>query len=96
MASTYQELARFPKGRAAPRIGASFAFGKPVRRRASITKAFVSFFELPHREHLEVRPALSLTLAKLLVWIVGGIAATSAGTVVLGAVLVRLWSGAFG
>jgi hypothetical protein len=34
-------------------------------------------------------------LTKILAWIVAGIAATSAGTVVLGAVVVRILSGAF-
>jgi uncharacterized membrane protein YhdT len=56
----------------------------------------VSFLELQRREHHEARPALPLTLTKLLVWIVGGIAATSAAAVGLGAVVVRIWSGAFG
>jgi hypothetical protein len=35
-------------------------------------------------------------LAKVFVWIVAGVAATSAGVVLLGALAVRIWAGAFG
>lgn len=96
MASTYEELARLPQASAVPRTRSSFAFGKPARRRESIARAFVPFVELQRREQREVCPALLQTLSKLLVWIVAGVAATSAATCVLGAVIVRIWSGAFG
>src|SRR5215211_406045 len=95
MASTYDELTRRP---APPEAGwrQGFAFGKPGTRHGSITHALVSFVELFQREHRDERPPIAPTLAKLLVWIITGIAATSAGVVVLGGLVVRIWSGASG
>jgi len=96
MASTYDELARLPNPPASRWTHAAFAFGKPARRHDSITRTLVSFFEFQRREHGEPRASLVPTLAKLSVWIVAGVAATAAGLVLLGALTLRIWTGAFG
>jgi hypothetical protein len=92
MASTYEEL--FSEAPAIARAGTTFAFGRRLRRRESVARAFASIFRVHHREQHE-RPALPRTLVKLLAWIVASIATTSAGAVVLAVVVVRIWSGIF-
>ena len=96
MASTYDQLARSPTPRVSRWTHASFVFGKPASRRESIAGVLVSFFELEGREDRAPGPALVPALAKVFVWIVVGVAATSAGVVLLGALAVRIWTGAFG
>ena len=73
----------------------AFEFGKPATRVDSVACWFVSFFDLIRRERCEDRPPLAMSLVKLAVWLVAGVAATSATAVALGAIAFRLWTAAF-
>jgi hypothetical protein len=79
-----------------PGTGArAFAFGKAAKPFASVPCWFVSFFDLIRPERCEDRPPVTMSLVKLSVWLVAGVAVTSATAVGLGAIAFRFWTAAF-
>lgn len=76
-------------------LGPAFALGRRGRLLESITGRFVALFDLGDDDG-EERPPLALSLMKLGLWVVAGIAATSGAIVGLGALVVRIYVGALG
>ncbi|HSJ49882.1 MAG TPA: hypothetical protein VLA90_01175 [Actinomycetota bacterium] len=77
-------------------LGQKFTLGRPATRLHALAAGFVSFWDLLRPERREDHPPLGLTVAKMLMWIVAGVAVTSAVFLAAGVLLVRLYTGAVG
>jgi hypothetical protein len=76
-------------------LARGFVLGREPASYAWISARLASLFERGERGLQVDRPPLAATLAKLGVWLFVGVAATSVVAICIGALVVRIYTGAF-